>query len=292
MIPLHRLVPLACGCLATACIPYPQRVPGPLVPPAGAEPPALAAGPAADENVTVLRFSDPVFVRRPGARDDFILPFYAKRERVGAGSLVRTGAGGRAEILYSPDASSFVLFDEARVTLGDPERDQPLVSFHSVTRALLTLTPEDRVELVGGALLSGAREGVTGPVLLEAWRGDILRVTNQSKVDVSIEMRDRVLPVAPGETLDLPLLSTGTSPTPAEAEPERLELEGGRTALFHGALEREADAVPAWLAARGPVAIRSLGLTVTLAAGERVRFSGLSDQLGAPSADPSAEPRP
>jgi hypothetical protein len=68
---------------------YPQRVPGPLVLP---EAPAAAetteAGPAPGEllpmasAVVVQRDSDPVWVRRPGERGDYALPFYRKRERV------------------------------------------------------------------------------------------------------------------------------------------------------------------------------------------------------------------
>jgi len=285
-----RLAPLVALALAgAACIPYPQRVPGPLVPPAGSVGPPEVTAPL-DASITVQRYSDPVFVRRPGARDDFPLRYYAKRERVAPGTMVRTGAGGRAEILYSPDASAVVLFEEGRVTLGDPERDEPLLLFHSVTRALLTLTSEDRIELVGGANLRGDPQAVTGPILLEAARGRILRVTNQSKTDATVEMRDRVLAIAPGETLDLPLLSTGTGPTPPEAEPERLELPGGLVALFRGEVEREEGATPPWLGARRATALRSLGLTVTLAGGERVRFFGLSEEAPAAPVDPNAEP--
>jgi len=277
------LLALASG----ACIPYPQRVPGPLVPPAGTPSVARPQGPL-DANITVQRHSDPVFVRRPGARDDFPMTFYEKRERVSAGTMIRTGAGGRAEILYTPDASTVLLFEEGRVTLGDPERDEPLVAFHSVTRALLTLTGEDRVELVGGASLRGDPRQVTGPILLESSRLDILRVTNQSKLDITIELRDLVLPLASGSTIDLPLLATGTAPEPARAEPARIELSAGRVAWLHG--EVEPGPGTTWFEARRPSAIEALGLTVTLAAGERVRFFGLSEQSAASPADPIAEP--
>lgn len=274
---------LACA----ACIPYPQRAPGPLIPPEGSVPVAQPAAPL-DATITVQRHSDPVFVRRPGARDDYPMTYYEKRERVAPGSMIRTGAGGRAEILYSPDASTVLLFEEGRVTLGDPERDEPLVAFHSVTRALLTLTGEDRIELVGGASLRGDPRQVTGPILLEAARGRILRVTNQSKLDVTIELRDLVLPLASGSTIDLPLLATGTAPTPERAPPARVELADGRAALLHGEVERQGE--PAWFQAARPAAVEALGLTVTLAAGERARFSGLSEQSAVPPADPNAEP--
>ena len=269
-----------------ACIPYPQRAPGPLVVPEGAPGPAQPAAPL-DATITVQRHSDPVFVRRPGARDDYAMAYYEKRERVAPGSMIRTGAGGRAEVLFSPDASGVVLFEECRVTLGDPERDEPLLAFHSVTRALLTLTGEDRIELIGGAQLRGDPKRVTGPILLESARGRILRVTNQSKVDATIELRDLVLPLASGSAIDLPLLATGTAPQPERAEPARLALPDGRGARLHGEVERRDEA---WFQALQPAAIEALGLTVTLAAGERARFSGLSEQSAVPPADPNAEP--
>lgn len=269
-----------------ACIPYPQRAPGPLVLPEGTPGPAQPIAPL-DATITVQRHSDPVFVRRPGARDDYAMAYYEKRERVAPGSMVRTGAGGRAEVLFSPDASAVVLFEECRVTLGDPERDEPLLAFHSVTRALLTLTGEDRIELIGGAQLRGDPKRVTGPILLESERGRILRVTNQSKVDATIELRDLVLPLASGSAIDLPLLATGTAPEPERAEPARLALPDGRGARLHGEVERRDEA---WFLALQPAAIEALGLTVTLAAGERARFSGLSAQSAVPPADPNAEP--
>ncbi|NOT32494.1 MAG: hypothetical protein HOP15_18770, partial [Planctomycetes bacterium] len=101
--PLLALLPWVAGCLQG----YPQRLPGPLVlPEAALEPsPSPTAG-ASAVAVTVQRNSDPVWVRRPGARGDYALPFHRKRERVPLGTLVRTGAGGRAELLWSPDATS------------------------------------------------------------------------------------------------------------------------------------------------------------------------------------------
>jgi len=270
-----------------ACLPYPQRAPGPLFVPEGAATPRAVEVPR-DATITVQRHSDPVFVRLPGARDDFPMTYYEKRERVAPGAMVRTGAGGRAEILYSPDASAVVLFEEGRVSLGDPERDEPLLAFHSVTRALLTLTGEDRIELVGGAILRGTPRGVTGPILLEAARPGILRVTNQSKVDVTLELRDLVLPLASGSSLDLPLLASGTAPSPEQVEPARLELAPGLGARLHGELERAGDS--GWFQAVRPAALEALGLTVTLAAGERARFSGLSAQSMPAPADPNAEP--
>jgi len=155
----------AAACLSACLSGHAQRLPGPLFLPT--EPAPESAAPSGVPSVTVQRDSDPVWVRRPGERGDIALPFYKKRERLAPGTLVRTGAGGRAELLWSPDATSLVLFDEGRLTLGDPERGEPLASFHALTRVLLTLTPEDRIELLGGARLSGDASEPTGPILLE-----------------------------------------------------------------------------------------------------------------------------
>jgi len=194
-----------------ACVAaYPQRLPGPLLLPEESAPaPAPAAPGTPSPTVTVQRDSDPVWIRRPGERGDYPLAFYSKRERVPVGSLVRTGAGGRAEVLWSPDATALALFDEGRITLGDTERDEPVMRFHSVTRALLSLTPEDRVELVGGPELVGDSLSTTGPILLESVPGSILRVTNQSKLLTRIRFRAEHLELGPGESIDLPILPHG-----------------------------------------------------------------------------------
>src|SRR5206468_1725093 len=106
---IHALVAFGLGACLEA---YPQRLPGPLVLPAESPPAAsTSAAVAVKQAVTVQRESDPVWVRRPLERGDSELPFYQKRERVPVGTLVRTGAGGRAELLWSPDATALSLFD-------------------------------------------------------------------------------------------------------------------------------------------------------------------------------------
>ena len=275
-----------CACLGT----YPQRVAGPLTLPPDAEP----AAPDADarpgmQTVTVQRDSDPVWVRHPGERGDYGLPFYKKRERVPVGTLVRTGAGGRAELLWSPDATSVALFDEGRVTLGDPERDEPMLRFHSVTRALLVMTPEDRVELVGGPQLSGDALETTGPVLLESVPGSILRVTNQSKLLCRLRYRSENLELGPGESIDLPVLASGAAPREAESEVQHLSWLG-QPLSFRGRVERREDETGLFLTALEPVQVTGLGIDVRLGEKETIRFSGLSPVPRAGTADPSVQP--
>ena len=278
-------VTLALGACINAYPPRRRGRPVTAAPPPGAPPRAAADAPT----VTVQRNSDPVWVRRPGSRGDRALAFHKKRERVPVGSLVRTGAGGRAELLWSPDASTVALFDDSRVTLGDPGRDEPLVTFHAVARALLILTPEDRVELVGGARLAGDALETTGPIELERVVGSLLRVTNQSKLRVAIDCRDLRLELGPGESLDLPLLAGGSAPAEDGPEPQRFDVLGIPVA-FHGRVERSDDGTGVRLTALEPARIQALGVEVRLPESGSARFSGLSQVPGAPRADPSPEP--
>lgn len=283
---LAALLPALAGGLAACLSGSPQRLPGPLFLPT--EPAPVEAAPSGVPAVTVQRDSDPVWVRRPGERGDVALPFYKKRERLAAGTLVRTGAGGRAELLWSPDATSLVLFDEGRLTLGDPERGEPLARFHSVTHALLTLTPEDRIELVGGARLSGDAAEPTGPILLEGVPGALLRVTNQSKLSAQIAFRDARLVLGPGESIDLPLLASGAAPAEAD-EPQRLDVLG-QPVLVRGRAERSDEPDGVRLTALEPARVHGFGIEARLEPSESLRFSGLAPVSAAKSADPSQQP--
>jgi hypothetical protein len=277
-----------CALLAAGCVQsYPQRVPGPLFDPAGEAGAAAPAEVAVAPSVDVQRASDPVWLRLPGERGERALAFHAKRERVPVGTLVRTGAGGRVELLWSPDATAIALFDECRATLGDPERDQPLLTIHSLSRALLVLTPEDRIELLGGARLAGDALETTGPVSLERLASGLVRVSNQSKRLCTLAYRDARLELGPGESLDLPELPAGAAPLDEGPEPQRFEHAGLAFAL-RGALEREDRADGARLTAREPSHVRALGVSVRLAPDEAARFSGLTLDRGAPPADPNA----
>lgn len=271
-----------------ACLtPYPQRLPGPL-PVSDELPEAPPPSPNAPV-VTVQRESDPVWVRRAGERGDSALAFYKKRERITAGTLVRTGAGGRAELLWAPDASALALFDEGRVTVGDPARDEPMLRFHSLTRAVLVLTPEDRVELVGGAILAGDPLETTGTLLLEALSASRLRLTNQSKRLATVSFRDERLEVGPGESIDLPVPAGGSAPRERGREPERLQ-GTGLTVTFLGRVERKDSSAGVSLTAVEPTSVSGLGIDARLAPGESVSFSGLPQVAPATPADPNARP--
>lgn len=284
--PLAALPALLVPGLGACLTPYPQRLPGPL--PVVGELPAVPPPSPNAPVVTVQRESDPVWVRRAGERGDSVLPFYRKRERITAGALVRTGAGGRAELLWAPDASALALFDEGRVTVGDPARDEPMLRFHSLTRAILVLTPEDRVELVGGAILAGDPLESTGTILLESLPASRLRLTNQSKRLATVAFRDERLEVGPGESIDLPVPVGGSAPR-ERREPERFELPGLAVA-FQGRVERKDSAGGVSLTALEPTSVSALGIEARLEPGETVSFSGLAQVAPVPPADPSARP--
>jgi hypothetical protein len=270
-----------CGCFSA----YPQRVPGPLVLPVESADVPPAGASSGNQAVTVQRDSDPVWVRRPGDRGDYGLPFYKKRERIPVGTLVRTGAGGRAELLWSPDATSLAMFDECRVTLGDTSRDDPVLRFHSVSRALLVLTPEDRVELVGGAYLEGDSLTTTGPILLERVPGTILRVTNQSKLLSRVRYRTANLELGPGESIDLPILPSGAQPREEETESQTL-LWRDLAVSFRGRVERREEEGGVSVTALEPALVTGAGIEARLAEQETIRFTGLSVQPAEPRQQP------
>ncbi len=275
---------------ASACLRLPQRVPGPLVLP-GEESAPLHEGGAESSaqafTALVQRDSDPVWVGRPSERGDYPLPFQRKHERISVGYTVRTGAGGRAEILWAPDATSIVLFDDGRLTLGDTARDEPLVHLHTITHALLVLTPEDRVELPGGSLLRGDPAETTGPVLLERVSEEYLRLTNQSKRGLLLSYRDLGLELMPGESIDLPQPPFGCAPLASGPEPSRL-VAGGVPLALTGRAERSEEPGSVWLRAAEPVEIEALGVHVRLAGGEEARLSGLAPVERPSSSEPAA----
>ena len=277
------LVAVSGGCRAVV-----QRLPGPLILPE--DPPATAPEEANGALMAfVQRDSDPVWIRRPGERGYYPLPFYRKRERLATGSEVRSGAGGRAEITWTPGTTSLLLFDEGSIVLGDPERDEALVRFHSVTHALLTLEPSDEIELVGGARLHGDPKNATTPILIERPRIDILRLTNQSKLAVQVRMREESLEVGPGESLDLPVLATGGAPREPEAEPQVLGMLSAPVA-FWGNLEHSGEGETLGLRAIDGVRVHALGIEARLAAGEGMRIVDFAAPRPAPAPDPRQTP--
>jgi hypothetical protein len=251
-------------------------------PGAGGEARTLAA-------ITLQRDSDPVWIQRPGMRGESALPFYAKRARVEPGSRVRTGAGGRAELLWSPDATSLLLFDACWVALGDADRGEPVVAFLDVARALVVLTPEDRVLLDGGALLSGDPLAITGPVRIERQRDRSQRVTNQSKRVATLVFRDERLELGPGEALDLPPLAGAPWDEEGRAAAE-LHAADGFAARVIGPAEREPAESGVRLRARGPTRVEALGVVVRLGASDSAWFSALPEVRPVAPADPPSLP--
>ena len=260
--------------VSAGCIQRVQRLPGPLPPledPDGpSEPPAL--NDVSTLEALVQRHSDPVWIRRPAALDDYPLPFYRKRERVTAGTVVRTGYGGRAELIWPGDASNVVLFDHGAVRVANPETDEMLVEFLSVTRCLIHLTPEDRVLLPGGSVLRGDPVEPSGPYQLEHFDPQYLRLTNQTKRPAQLIYREAEIELGPGESIDLPRLGD-TAPRPPH--PAQEELQGGKVSIV-GRVEPHTDAGSIRMKAVRPSEVFSQGVRVRLAPDEQVTFQELS----------------
>ena len=259
--------------LSSGCIQRLQRLPGPLPP---LEPREAPLDPPINEVSTlealVQRHSDPVWIRRPGALDDYPLPFYRKRERVTAGTIVRTGYGGRAELIWPGDASNVVLFDHGAVRVANPETDEMLVEFLMVSQALIHLTPEDRVLLPGGCVLRGDPVEPAGPYQLEHFSPQYLRLVNQTKRPARLEYRESEIELAPGESIDLPRL-TDTAPRPPH--PAQEELQGGKVSIV-GRVEPRMAQGAVHLKAVRPSEVSAQGIRVRLAPSEEVRFQELS----------------
>jgi hypothetical protein len=164
-----------------------------------------------------------------------------------------------------------------------------MLRLHAISRALLTLTPEDRVELVGGALLAGDPLETIGPILLESVPYSMLRVTNQSKRLANLAYRDERLELGPGESVDLPLLPGGTAPLPP-ADGAQSPSAGPLAITVRGHAERADEPAGVRLTAVEPVRAQGLGVEARLAPGETARFSGLTQVRAAPAADADAAP--
>ena len=279
----QRLLALSVLLLCAGCYIRTQRVPGPI-PPLQELPDQI---PPAALEALVQRHSDPVYIRRPSAIDDYPLPFFRKRERVAAGTVVRAGYGGRAELIWPGDASSVLLFDEGAVRIGNPELDEPLIEFLSVSRSLLLLTPEDRIVLPGGSVLRGDTVAPSGPFLLDRFAADFLRLTNQSKRPALLGYRDLEVEIAPGESIDLPLLED-TSPQPPNPAAERLEV-GDRRLEILGRVQPVPNGNAVLLRAERPSVVNSRGTQVRLAPGEEAVFMGLRPVNDFPREEPEED---
>ncbi len=223
----------------------------------------------------VVRHSDPVRVRRPDSDAGYPLAYYHKRERLPSGSWVYCEAGGRAEILWPGDASSVLFSGPSAAIIGEPTRDEALVSLQRVTYARLILTPEDRVALPGGAILRGDPVAPSGPFVLERLTGELLRLTNQSSQTVQLQYRDSLIDLSPADAVDLPLMSS--TPIP-EVEEESVSHDG-LSVNFTGELEARTQASSQGgilLEATSDAAVDGLGVRVSLAPGDKAIFRRLA----------------
>lgn len=231
------------------------------------------------EEVFVVRHADPVQLRRTGATAGFPLRFYNKKERIGAGAWVLSGAGGKAELFWPRDGISIFLFEEGAAVVGERDRDEPVATLARVTRARLMLTPGARVALEGGAVVRGDEVENSGPYLISRLAtGDILRLRNQAKHTAYVEYRDGILGVGPGQAVDLPILAVGAAPFGAPAAGLRAE-EDGVALVIEGPAEVVAPAgAPggATVESTGPARIAALGVRVRLRPGLRARFTDLT----------------
>lgn len=262
-----------------------QRLPAPMPLPKDAAPPRPAPAESTVDAV-VVRHSDPVRVRRAGTSGASSLAFYRKRERLGAGDAVQCGAGGRAEVFWPGDASSVLATDETVLTLGEPSREEPLLTFDRITKVSLMLTPEDRVALEGGAELRGDPVFPSGPIVLDRLRYDLLRLTNQSLRPCTLHFLDGVVEVVAGDTVDVPILASGAEPFRPDPERSRIGA-GGLDLELTGDADVAEESGAVRFAARQESRVTGLGLRVSLNPGGTVVFAPLS---GRPSA--RAEPAP
>ena len=283
----RRAWALACAVAALGC--STERWVGPLEPTVL----PLPAGEGADyvagmEEVVAVRHSDPVLVRRAGATASFPLDTAHRRERLRSGGWVLTRAGGHAEVFWPLIGTSIHMSEAGALSIGEQARDEPAATFRQITRARCLLQPGVRVALPGGALLEGDPTRESGPFLLEARYPNVLRLSNDSKVTALVSFREEVLPIGPGQSVDLALLEVGTAPR--ESAPGMLRVEGDAFAL---ALEGGATSTEAeggfLVGAEADGRVRALGVEVDLDPTRRALFLPLRvdpPQLPAAGAPP------
>lgn len=247
---------------------YPEPMPAPTEP---LGPGAEAAHPPGPEEVVVRRLADPVQLQEAGQHAAFRLRYFDKRRRTSAGSWIYCEPGGRAEVLWPESGSTVMLFDSSVGIVGSPTRGEANFLFRELQRAVLELNPGDQVELLGGAVLTAE----SGPWVLQRRSFDILRIKNQSKIEGQLAFRDAVFVLAPGDTLDLPLLSAGGTPVAPVPGEVTLAGPGFDVALFG---EVEAADIPGGFELRGVTTdheIAGLGVRLHLGPGEVARLQGL-----------------
>jgi hypothetical protein len=241
------------------------------------------------EEVVAVRHADPVLVRRAGSNASFPLDSLRQRERLRSGAWVLTRAGGHAEVFWPLAGTSIRMSEESALRIGEQARDEPAATFEHVSRASCTLQPGVRLALPGGAMLEGDPTRQSGPFVLEARYADVLRFANESKVTALVSYRDEVLPIGPGQSVDLALLDVGSIPFPTPSGRERVEGPGFAVTVSGQAEGREAKG-GLLVEAAGRGRARGLGVELELESGQRALFLPLGAELPEPTPDDRPEP--
>ncbi|HPF15501.1 MAG: hypothetical protein H6830_03655 [Planctomycetes bacterium] len=226
---------------------------------------------AGPEEALVMRISDPVFLRRPGESSSFPVHFFRKRVRIGAGYWVLSEAGGRVDLFFGRGAE-LSLSGNNTIVLGSPSRGEPMVAFLEIENARLSLSANEYVELLGGALLSG--DG--GPFVIAHGREEVLELSNRSPNPGTVRYRDETIELQPGETLHMPLLGAGNNPREPGVGFQSVDAAGSRLGLRGSLRILESDDRHIELVADGEHEIRAKGVVVRLDKGDKVEFDDLS----------------
>lgn len=256
--------------LAPGCFIDTQLYPGMLKPTVAPLPAGTRdAFPEGPEEAYVIRQTDTVRIRSAETTSSYALTFYDKLSRINAGSWVLTGPTGRAVVLL-PGATEVSLSGPGSGVVGSKTRREPAFTFVDVTTATVTFGESGQIQLPGGALL----ESSSGPFVLEAVGEDVIRIRNRCSERGRIAYRDAFLTLEPSETVDLPILSDGTSPYEVDSAARTVISDGGRLEL-RGAVDVMTSSTGTRMRAAEGGKIRGMGLDLTLEPGDEVLFEGL-----------------
>jgi hypothetical protein len=278
---------LASGCIASyQTVPWvnTQRYPGPMEQRANLPPGSQDDYPEGPEVVLIVRHADPVEVRQAGMPQGTPMAFYDKRARVHSGSWVHSGSGGRAEVIW-PHGTSILLLGYGTGIVGSTSRGEPTFVFREMATARLEPSREEHIELLGGAKLVASQ----GPIVLARVRDDIVELRNQSSDDVTVEFRDEILLIEPGEVVDLALLSSGARPVARSRSFESVRGQGFELEVS-GESEPRVEGQTLVFDASGPTEIEGLGVRVRVRANERVTFQGVAGPIVSKNASPIMVP--
>ncbi len=239
--------------------------------------------PPGPEEVIIRRLADPVQLQEAGQHAAFHLRYFDKRRRANSGSWIYCEPGGRAEVLWPESGSTLTLYDRCTGIVGSPSRGEPNFMFREIQRAVLNPNPGDQIELLGGALITAE----TGPWVLQRRSFEILRIKNQSKVTGQVAYRDELFQLAPGETLDLPLLSGGGAPIAEVPGTEIVEGPGFDVSIFGDVAVSELEGGLEVSGGSTEHEISGLGVRLHLAPGETARLLGLGPNAARPKEAPS-----